>query len=117
MRLGIELIIIVLLLGVNAVLAASEIAIVSARKTRLQALADRGNKAARRVLRVQESPTRFLAAVQVGITLAGFFASAVGAVSLVSIMSDSLSDSGLGFIANNSHAISLIVITALLSFI
>ncbi len=117
MRLGIELIIIVLLLGVNAVLAASEIAIVSARKTRLQALADRGDKRARRVLRVQSSPTRFLAAVQVGITLAGFFASAVGAVSLVEILSDSFDNSGVGFLASNSHVIALIIITALLSFI
>jgi putative hemolysin len=117
MRLGLELLIILLLLGLNAVLAASEIAIVSARKTRLQAMADRGNKAARRVLRVQESPTRFLAAVQVGITLAGFFASAVGAVSLVKILSDALDDVSLDFIADNSHVISLILITTLLSFI
>jgi putative hemolysin len=117
MRLALELTIIVLLLGVNAILAASEIAIVSARKTRLQAMAERGNRSARRVLRVQESPTRFLAAVQVGITLAGFFASAVGAISLVDILGDALDGTSLGFISNNSHVIALIVITALLSFI
>lgn len=117
MRLAIELAIIVVLLGLNAVLAASELAIVSARKSRLRPLADDGNKGARRVLAVQESPTRFLAAVQVGITLAGFFASAVGAVSLVEILGDGLEESGIGFLAGNSHVIALIVITALLSFL
>ena len=77
MRLALELAVIAILLGFNAILAASELALVSARKSRLRALADDGNRAARRVLAIQEEPTRFLAAVQVGITLAGFFASAV----------------------------------------
>ena len=83
MRLVLELSVIAILLLINAVLAASELAIVSARKTRLRPMADDGNRAARQVLAMQESPAHFLAAVQVGITLAGFFASAVGAVSLV----------------------------------
>lgn len=117
MRLALELMIIVILLGLNALLAASELAIVSARKSRLLPLAEDGNRAARRVLDVQESPTRFLAAVQVGITLAGFFASAVGAVSLVEILSDAFEDTGIGFLANNANVIALILITALLSFI
>ena len=117
MRLVIELAIIVILLGFNAILAASEMAIVSARKPRLRALADDGNQAARRVLAVKESPTRFLAAVQVGITLAGFFASAVGAVSLVERLSDGLNRIGFGLITNNSNVIALILITSVLSFV
>jgi putative hemolysin len=117
MRLAIELAIIVLLLGLNAVLSASELAIVSARKSKLRAQAELGNKAARRVLKVQESPTRFLAAVQVGITLAGFFASAVGAVSLVDRFGGVLNGVNVRFIASNSHAIALILITIVLSFV
>jgi putative hemolysin len=117
MRLALELAIIVILLGINAILAASELAIVAARKSRLRALADDGNRAARRVLAVQESPTRYLAAVQVGITLASFFAAAVGAVSLVDLVGDGLEEIGIGFIESNSHPIALILITALLSFI
>lgn len=117
MRLAIELGIIVILLGVNSVLAASELAIVSARRSRLLALADAGSAAARRVLAVRESPARFLAAIQVGITLASFFTSAVGAVSLVEVLSDSLDGDGLGFIADNSNLIALILITVLLSFV
>jgi putative hemolysin len=117
MRLALELGIIVVLLGFNAVLAASELAIVSSRKTRLLALADGGNAAARRVLAVQESPTRFLAAIQVGITLAGFFTSAVGAVSLVEAFSGVLEATGLGFLESNSNLIGLILITSILSFV
>jgi putative hemolysin len=113
MRLALELGIIIVLLGFNGILAASELAIVSARKTRLLALADEGNAAARRVLAIRESPTRFLAAIQVGITLAGFFTSAVGAVSLVDTFSDGLDRIGLG----SSDLIALILITALLSFV
>ncbi len=117
MRLVLELSVIAILLLINAVLAASELAIVSARKTRLRPMADDGNRAARQVLAMQESPAHFLAAVQVGITLAGFFASAVGAVSLVDKFSGVLENVGVGFIANNSHLIALILITALLSFV
>jgi putative hemolysin len=113
MRIALELGVIIVLLGVNAILAASELAIVSARKTRLLALADEGNAAARRVLQVQESPTRFLAAIQVGITLATFFTSAVGAVTLTEKLSGGLEKIGLG----SSDVVALIVITALLSFI
>lgn len=117
MRLAIELAIIVILLGFNAILAASELAIVSVRKTRLRTLADDGNQAARRVLAIQEAPARFLAAVQVGITLAGFFASAVGAVSLVERVSDGLTHVNVSFISDNSDVIALILITSILSFI
>jgi putative hemolysin len=113
----IEIAIIVVLLGLNAFLAASEIAIVSSRKARLRALADDGNRAARRVLALAESPSAFLATVQVGITLAGFFASAVGAISLVNILEDWLDAVPIGFVANNAGAIALILVTALLSFL
>ena len=117
MQLVLELAIIVILLGINAVLAASELAIIAARKSRLRALADDGNRAARRVLAVQESPAHYLASVQVGITLASFFASAVGAVSLIDYVSDGLDGIGIGFIESNSDVFALILITALLSFI
>ncbi|MEA2524440.1 MAG: magnesium and cobalt exporter, family, partial [Thermomicrobiales bacterium] len=99
---AIEIAIIVVLLGLNAFLAASEIAIVSSRKARLRAMADDGNRAARRVLALAESPGAFLATIQIGITLAGFFAAAVGAVSLVKIVEDWLEGVPLGFVAGNA---------------
>jgi putative hemolysin len=113
----VEIAIIVVLLGLNAFLAASEIAIVSSRKARLRALADDGNRAARRVLALVESPGGFLATIQVGITLAGFFASAVGAVSLVQVVEDWLDATSIGFLADNANAIALVLVTAVLSFL
>ena len=114
---GVEVAIILVLLGINAVLAASEIAIVSARKTRLRALADDGNEAAAQVLALNENPSAFLATIQVGITLAGFFSSAVGAVSLVQLLGSWLADSGVPFIQSNADGLALVVVTAAISFI
>ena len=76
--LGIELLIIVLLLAANGVLAMTEIAVVSARKPRLRRLAETGDLRARAALELAESPNRFLATVQVGITLVGVLAGAFG---------------------------------------
>lgn len=76
--LGLELLIIVLLLAANGVLAMTEIAVVSARKARLRRLAETGDLRARAALELAESPNRFLATVQVGITLVGVLAGAFG---------------------------------------
>ncbi len=116
-RLTVEILFIIALLSANAFLAASEIALVSARKSRLRALADEGNRAARRVLALAESPASFLATIQVGITLAGFFAAAVGAVSFVNVVRDWLHKVPIGFIAHNAEAIALVLVTTLISFI
>ncbi|MEZ4505300.1 MAG: hemolysin family protein [Thermomicrobiales bacterium] len=115
-RLLVELLVVVLLLGVNAFLAASELALVSASKPRLRALSEEGNKSAARALDLAENPGRFLATVQIGITVAGFFAAAVGAVTLTNYVDDGLSDVPVGFIANNAAAIAFVLVTILLSF-
>ncbi len=116
-RLVLELLVVVLLLGINAFLAASELALVSASRPRLRALADEGNSSAKRALELAETPARFLATAQIGITVAGFFAAAVGAVTLTGYVDDALGDAPIGFIANNSGAASFILITVLLSFL
>jgi putative hemolysin len=116
-RLVIELLIIVLLLGINAFLAASELALVSASRPRLRALADEGNRAARRALDLAETPARFLATVQIGITVAGFFAAAVGAVTLTKYLDDGLAELPVDVIAEHSRTAAFILITVLLSFL
>src|SRR5215213_4331968 len=65
MQLAFELAVIVVLLALNAFLAASEISIVSSRKPRLRAMIADGNRSAKRVLALAESPSGFLATVQV----------------------------------------------------
>ena len=67
-----------LLLCINAVLASAELALMTARGARLSRSAARGNAGAKRALALAREPTRFLSTVQVGITLIGIFAGALG---------------------------------------
>ena len=80
--LGFEILLIVGLILVNGIFAMSEIAVVSARKVRLQQRAEKGDAGARRALELIEHPTRFLSTVQIGITLVGVFAGAYGGASI-----------------------------------
>jgi putative hemolysin len=81
-ELALEIIIICLLLVANGVFAMSEIAVVAARKIRLQQSADSGNKQAKAALKLAKSPNQFLATVQVGITLVGILAGAFGGATI-----------------------------------
>lgn len=73
-----ELIIILLLLALNGVFAMSELAIVTARKVRLEQRADEGDMGAKAALRLAKNPTQFLSTVQVYITLIGVVVGAFG---------------------------------------
>lgn len=77
-----ELTIILLLVLGNGVLAMSEIAVVSARKARLQQLAEEGDNRARAALALAKDPGRFLSTVQIGITLVGILAGTFGGATL-----------------------------------
>ena len=74
----IEVVFIILLLAANGVFAMSEIAVISARKARLQRMAAGGDRRARAALELAEEPDRFLSTVQIGITLVGILAGAFG---------------------------------------
>ncbi len=77
-----EILIILALVITNGVFAMAEISIISVRKTRLQELSNEGNDKARIALELSNSPNRFLATVQVGITLIGILAGAFGGATL-----------------------------------
>lgn len=79
---GFEIIIIFVLILANSFFAASEIAIVSSRRSRLQQKADAGSKSAKQALHLAENPDRFLATVQIGITLISTLASVFGGASI-----------------------------------
>jgi putative hemolysin len=79
---GLEIVIIFLLILANSFFAASEIAIVSARRGRLQQKADEGKTGAKQALLLSEHPDRFLATVQVGITLISTLSAAFGGASI-----------------------------------
>jgi putative hemolysin len=75
---GAEVLIILCLVLVNGVFAMSEIAVISARRSRLRMRAEKGDTGARRALDLAENPNRFLSTAQIGITLVGILAGAYG---------------------------------------
>ncbi|UIJ71300.1 hemolysin family protein [Aurantimonas sp. HBX-1] len=87
-----EIAIILLLILLNGFFAMSELALVSARRSRLEQMKKEGRRGARAALRLTEDPTGFLSTVQVGITLVGIFAGAYGgsvlAAPLAAVMVD-----------------------------
>lgn len=77
-----EILVIFLLTVLNGIFAMSELAIVSSRRVKLQERADKGSKGAKTALELSSDPNRFLATIQIGITLIGIFAGAVGGATL-----------------------------------
>ncbi|MGH9228475.1 MAG: hemolysin family protein [Acidimicrobiales bacterium] len=94
----------------NAALSGTEMALVSLREGQLQQLEQRSSTGAL-VARLARDPNRFLATIQVGITLAGFLASAAAAVSLAEPLEDPL-----GFLGGAAGAVSIVVVTLVLSY-
>lgn len=86
-----EILIIFLLLIANGIFAMAEIAVISARKTRLQQLAEAGSVKARAALALANEPNQFLATVQIGITLVGILAGAFGGATLAETIAAYLS--------------------------
>lgn len=70
--------IVLALIVLNGIFAMSELAVVSSRRAKLQTRADKGDRGAEKALQLADEPTRFLSAVQVGITLIGILAGAYG---------------------------------------
>ncbi|MFL0196692.1 hemolysin family protein [Clostridium sp. WILCCON 0269] len=108
-----ELILILILTVINAFFSAVEMAIVALNKRRVSYLAEEGNKKAHMILRLLDDPSNFLATIQVGITLAGFFASAYAATTLSTGFAIYLDKMNIPY----SSKISVIIITILLSYI
>ncbi|MDO4546376.1 MAG: hemolysin family protein, partial [Bacillota bacterium] len=107
-----QLILLAVLIAVNAYFAAAEMAMVSVNKNRIRSLAQEGNKKADRLIKLIDEPNRFLSAIQVIITLAGFLASAEAAVSLSDDVGAFLARIGIPY----GEDISVVVVTLILSF-
>ena len=108
-----QLVIIAVLIIINGFFAMSEMAVISANKTKLEIFAKDGNKKALMVQKLQDNQTNFLSTIHVGITLAGFFSSAIAAGGIADLLSS-------WFISLNvpyASSIAVVVITLMLSFI
>lgn len=85
-----EILLIGLLILLNGYLAGTEIAVVTARKSRIQKLVETGNRNAKIFLKLKEEPDRFLATIQIGITAVSALASAVGGAAAIKILKPAL---------------------------
>ena len=107
-----------ILILLNAFFAATEIALISLNEKKIRALADDGDKKAKKLIKIINDPTKFLSAIQVGITLAGFLGSAFAA--------DNFAEKLTGFLVSTFNVseeyigtidtVSVIVITLILSY-
>lgn len=114
MTIAIEIAAIFLLIGVNGVLAMSEIAILSARKVRLRQMADQGNRAAQTALDLATEPADFLSTVQVGITLLGILSGVFGGATLVLTLEHRLGQ--FPALARFSPQIALLIVVSAITY-
>lgn len=110
-----EIFIIILLILLNGVFAMSEIAVISSRKSSLQAEAAKGSKAAKRALNLAQDPDRFLSAVQVGITLIGILTGIFSGNKIAAALAELLQKAGMA--EQGAMALSTTIIVILVMFL
>lgn len=110
-----QLAVLVVLIGINAFFAATEIAFISINDAKISKQANEGDKKAKQIKKMLQDPSRFLATIQIGITLAGFLSSAFASDAFASKLApvlDKLFPLGIAF----WNPVSIIIVTLILSY-
>ena len=111
-----QLIILVILILLNAYFAASEIAFISLNDAKIEKQAKEGNKKAKQIEKMLKEPSKFLATIQIGITLAGFLSSAFASETFADMLAPVLNSWIPAVSIGIWKSISIIIITIILSF-
>ena len=111
-----SILLLVLLIGLNAFFAASEIALISLNDNKIKQMAEDGNKKAIKLHKILSEPSRFLATIQIGITLAGFLASAFAADTFAEPIVNYLKVLKIGVPDNVLRIGTVLIITIILSY-
>lgn len=111
-----SILLLIVLILVNAFFAASEIAVITLNDNKIRKMAEEGNKKAKSVLRLTKNSSRFLATIQVGVTLSGFLSSAAAAQSFAGRLADALAPLLAGVSHSFLEGASTVVITLALSY-
>ena len=107
----------IVLIALNAIFACAEIAVLSINETKLERMAEQGNRRAKRLFRLTREPAKFLATIQVAITLSGFLGSAFAADSFSEPLVNWVISLGVtGIPAATLDSIAVVVITLILSY-
>lgn len=111
-----EVLVLIILIGVNAFFAASEIAFISLNDNKIEMEVKEGNKKAKSIQNMLKNPSKFLATIQIGVTFAGFLSSAFASESFASKLSPMLYSLIPAVNLETWQTISIIIITVVLSF-
>lgn len=113
-----KLVLLFVLIFFNAFFAMSEIAIISLNDTKMQKLAEEGNKKAKQIVKLTENPNRFLSTIQIGVTLAGFLASASASQNFADLLVNALKHTAIVNVIPESviSGISVVLITIITSY-
>ena len=106
----------VVLIALNAIFACAEIAVLSINETKLERMADQGDRRAKRLFRLTREPAKFLATIQVAITLSGFLGSAFAADSFSEPLVDWVISLGVTLPRATLDSIAVVLITLILSY-
>lgn len=112
-----QIILQIVLIALNAVFACAEIAIIQANPTKIDKMADEGNKKAVKLQKLTEEPSRFLATIQVAITLSGFIGAAFAADNFADKIIWLTNSLGFEEYAEMLKPVAVVVVTLILSYI
>lgn len=112
-----QILTIVVLIVINGYLAAAEIALVSARRTALQAAADKGSSSAKAALRLLDDPNRLLSTLSVAITLVGFGAASIAAVTFEAPLGNVLRGLGIMWVTPMASGLAVFVVTIAVAYL
>ena len=112
-----EALLILALIFANGFFAAAEIAMIATRKSRIDALLEKGVKSAAAVARLKNDPDRFLATVQIGVTVVSSLASAIGGAAAISYLKPQIAALPLPLVARWAEAIALLIVVLPISYL
>lgn len=113
---GTQILVLVILIALNAFFAATEIAFISLNDVKIELKAKEGNKKAIKIQKMLKDPSKFLATIQIGITLAGFLSSAFASDAFADLLAPKLHSVMSGISLAQWKQISIIIITLILSY-
>jgi len=111
-----QLIVLLILIALNAYFAATEIAFISLNDAKIEKQAREGNKKAKQIEKMLKNPSKFLATIQIGITLAGFLSSAFASDAFADILAPALNNIFPSISVEIFKGVSIVIITIILSF-
>ena len=112
-----ELVLIFFLILANGFFAASEIAIIATRKTRIDSLVEKGVRSATLLARLKDDPDRFLATVQIGVTVVGTLASAIGGAAAIEYLKPLIQSLPLPFVTGWGEWIAILLVVLPIAYL